>query len=54
MIGDRDSDIQAGQNFGCKTIFVERGWKGEAGLAADYKVLSLAGAVEIIAKTTKI
>ena len=48
MVGDRDSDIQAGQKFGCKTIFIDRGWEGEVGLEADYKVESLQGAVEII------
>lgn len=48
MVGDRDSDIQAGHKFGCKTIFIDRGWEGETGNEADYKVESLQGAVEIM------
>ena len=53
MVGDRDIDIQAGKAFGCRNIFIDRGWKDEAGVGADFKVRSLREAIEIIIKSTQ-
>lgn len=42
MIGDRWRDIGAGQNAGCKTIWIDRGYKENPPVpAADYTVFSL-------------
>jgi histidinol phosphatase-like enzyme len=35
MIGDKRSDIQAGQAVGCKTILVETGCGGKGGEGCD-------------------
>lgn len=48
MVGDRDSDVAAGDSFDCNTIFIDRQWSKEKGDKADFKVHSLAAAVEII------
>jgi len=53
MVGDRDSDIQAGQKYGCRTIFIDRGWKEENGAGADFRVKNLGEAVEIIANLSR-
>jgi D-glycero-D-manno-heptose 1,7-bisphosphate phosphatase len=48
MVGDRDIDIQAGRKYGCKTVFIDRGWKDESGAGADFKVMNLDEAVNLI------
>jgi len=48
MVGDRDSDIDAGRAAGCRTIFVDRGWSGEGGEKADYVVAGLSAAATMI------
>jgi len=46
MVGDRDSDIEAGRSAGCRTIFIDRGWVGETGVKADVTAADLAHAVD--------
>ncbi len=48
MVGDRDSDIEAGRAVGCRTIFIDRGWVGETGAKADVTAPDLAHAVDAI------
>lgn len=48
MIGDRGPDILAGKAVGCRTIFVDLGYRDEDPLSPDYLVGSLAQATEII------
>jgi D-glycero-D-manno-heptose 1,7-bisphosphate phosphatase len=52
MIGDRGTDVAAGQAVGCTTIFIDLGYPGEAaGVPPDYTVTSLAEATERILGT---
>ncbi len=48
MVGDRDSDIEAGIAVDCTTIFIDRQWWGESGSKANFRVASLAEAVDVI------
>jgi D-glycero-D-manno-heptose 1,7-bisphosphate phosphatase len=48
MVGDRDSDVAAGRAAGCRTVFIDRGWRDETGSRADIRVVSLADAVQAI------
>lgn len=48
MIGDRWRDIEAGQNAGCKTIFLDYGYKEKQPESLDYRVRTLEKAVQII------
>ena len=48
MVGDRDSDIEAGRSAGCRTIFINRGWVGETGDEADIAATDLTHAVDAI------
>ena len=48
MVGDRDSDIEAGRSAGCRTIFINRGWAGETGDEADIAATDLTHAVDAI------
>lgn len=48
IIGDRDSDIQAGKLAGIRTIFIDRSWVSESGYSADFRCESLRDAVELI------
>lgn len=48
MVGDRDSDIEAGLAFDCNTIFIDRNWSDEEGDKADFLVGSLSEAVDTI------
>jgi D-glycero-D-manno-heptose 1,7-bisphosphate phosphatase len=48
MVGDRWRDIEAGQNAGCKTIFVDYNYQERQPDAADYCVKSLREAAELI------
>jgi len=51
MVGDRWRDIEAGQNAGCKTVWINRGYtENKPWPPADYSVLSLKEAVDRILK----
>jgi D-glycero-D-manno-heptose 1,7-bisphosphate phosphatase len=51
MVGDRDSDIEAGRAVGCRTIFIDRSWVSETGEKADVTAADLAHAVDAIVST---
>jgi D-glycero-D-manno-heptose 1,7-bisphosphate phosphatase len=44
IIGDRWSDIAAGQAAGCRTVWIERGYTERTPELPDARVLSLAAA----------
>jgi D-glycero-D-manno-heptose 1,7-bisphosphate phosphatase len=48
MVGDRWRDTEAGQNAGCKTIFLDYGYDEKQPDSVTYKVKSLAEAAQII------
>lgn len=48
MIGDRASDVEAGRNVSCRTIFIDRGYIDEQSGQADFIVKSLAQATLIV------
>lgn len=48
MVGDRWRDIGAGQAAGCRTVFVDRGYRQQKPDDPDYVVPSLAAASRII------
>ena len=48
MVGDRDSDVEAGRAVGARTVFIDRGWTGETGEAAHAMVATLGEAVDTI------
>jgi D-glycero-D-manno-heptose 1,7-bisphosphate phosphatase len=48
MIGDRWSDVEAGQRAGCQTFFIDYGYDERQPLTMDYAVRSLLEAAEII------
>jgi D-glycero-D-manno-heptose 1,7-bisphosphate phosphatase len=48
MIGDRGTDVAAGQALGCATILIDRGYRGEHPGTPDHTVFSLAEATEIV------
>ncbi|MGO8920584.1 MAG: D-glycero-alpha-D-manno-heptose-1,7-bisphosphate 7-phosphatase [Stellaceae bacterium] len=48
MVGDRESDVAAGQAMGCRTIFIDLGYRGCRPDSANYTVGSLAEATAII------
>jgi D-glycero-D-manno-heptose 1,7-bisphosphate phosphatase len=50
IIGDRDSDIEAGLTAGIRTIFIQRHWADENGFKSDFRSESLNEAVDIIIK----
>jgi D-sedoheptulose 7-phosphate isomerase len=53
LIGDRWRDIDAGANAGCKTVWIDRGYKERAPASApDARVASLSEAVDWILKNT--
>ena len=51
-VGDRRSDIAAGNAVGCRTILVETGWGGKGGTGCkvnpDFVVKDLSAAIELI------
>ncbi|MBV8122029.1 MAG: HAD-IIIA family hydrolase [Alphaproteobacteria bacterium] len=53
MIGDRASDVEAGRNVGCRTIFIDRGYIDEQPGQADFIVKSLAEATSIILRCSR-
>jgi len=48
MVGDRWRDIESGKNAGCRTIWIDRGYRERAPEAPDARVASLTEAVEWI------
>lgn len=48
MVGDRWRDIEAGQNAGCKTFFIDYQYKEKQPANPTYKVASLTEVVNII------
>lgn len=52
MIGDRWSDIEAGNKAGCTTIFIDYNYNERVPKNFDYKVKSLSEAAKIILKNT--
>ena len=48
MVGDRDSDVTAGQAAGCRSVFIDRGWRDESGFGADFVTDSPGIAVNVI------
>ena len=48
MVGDRWRDIEAGENAGCKTFFIDYQYNEKQPQNPTYKVTSLADAVNII------
>jgi len=48
MVGDRASDIEAGQRAGCRTIFIDRHYKEPRPMPTDATVKSLQSAVKYI------
>ena len=48
MVGDRDSDVEAGRAVGARAVFIDRGWTGETGDGAHAVVVTLGQAVDTI------
>jgi hypothetical protein len=48
FVGDRWRDIDAGKNFGCKTIFIDRGYSEKLNFKPDYTISSLKNIFNII------
>ena len=48
IVGDRWRDVEAGQRAGCRTIFIDCGYREKKPLAPDYAASSLLGAAEWI------
>ena len=48
MIGDRWSDVQAGNAVNCSTIFLERGYREQKQFSADYVCRNLTEAATYI------
>jgi D-glycero-D-manno-heptose 1,7-bisphosphate phosphatase len=48
MIGDRWRDVEAGRSAGCKTMFIDYGYLEKQPVHFDFRVTSLAQAVDII------
>jgi D-glycero-D-manno-heptose 1,7-bisphosphate phosphatase len=48
MIGDRASDVAAGRSLGCRTIFIDLGYRDEHPDGADFIVKSLGEAAKIV------
>lgn len=52
MVGDRWRDIEAGQQAGCSTIFIDYGYDEKQPESVDFRVRSLEEAAEIIIQQT--
>lgn len=50
LVGDRWRDIDAGVAAGCRTIFIERGYREELRAVPEFRVQDLGEAAEIILK----
>jgi D-sedoheptulose 7-phosphate isomerase len=51
MVGDRWRDVEAGQQAGCKTFYVDYGYAERQPQSFDYRVKSLLGAAQLILQT---
>lgn len=48
MVGDRPSDVECGRRAGCKTVFIDRGYREILGESADLVASSLPQATRLI------
>ncbi len=48
MVGDRWRDVECGQNAGCATVWIDRGWTEKQPSGHTHRALSLSEAVEWI------
>ena len=48
MVGDRWKDVEAGRRAGCRTFYVEQGYREPAPAASDFRVTSLGGVAEVV------
>lgn len=48
MIGDRYSDVEAGKNFGCKTIFIDYGYNERMTILPDITIHKLSEALPVL------
>jgi len=48
MIGDRESDINAGKNAGCKTILIDRNYAEGCSVKPNFRVRSIRDSIELI------
>jgi D-glycero-D-manno-heptose 1,7-bisphosphate phosphatase len=48
LVGDRWKDIECGRNAGCRTVFIDRGYRESLRQQPDWRVESFAQAVELI------
>ena len=53
MIGDRWRDVDCGQAAGCRTVFIDRGYREALRQPPDWTVLSFAAAVAVILDATR-
>lgn len=51
MVGDRWRDIDCGHNAGCRTVFIDRGYREELRARPDHSVGDFTGAVDVILGT---
>jgi D-glycero-D-manno-heptose 1,7-bisphosphate phosphatase len=51
MVGDRNSDVEAGRAAGCATVFIDLGYDEPAPQAPDFVVHSIAEAADVIIET---
>jgi D-glycero-D-manno-heptose 1,7-bisphosphate phosphatase len=51
MVGDRNSDVEAGRAAGCTTVFIDLGYAEAAPDAPDYVVHSIGEAADVIIET---
>ncbi len=51
MVGDRNSDVEAGRAAGCTTVFIDLGYAEPAPDGPDYVVRSIAEAADVIVET---
>jgi D-glycero-D-manno-heptose 1,7-bisphosphate phosphatase len=52
MVGDRNSDVEAGRAAGCTTVFIDLGYAEPAPDAPDYVVHSIGEAADVIIEAT--
>ena len=48
MVGDRWRDVDCGRNAGCRTVFIDCGYRELLRARPDYSVRSFAAAVDIV------
>ena len=52
MVGDRNSDVEAGRAAGCATVLIDLGYAESAPASPDYVVHSIAEAADVIIDAT--